>query len=533
MKTENANEDATVKDSETAELLPPTWHVKWNLLEAELAEAKRYEQELEEKLLQVNEGTHRVSFSNPGFSTTTQTFSDSQELASHVPKPRNADDGLFSRRASSVSANSDPNASASSGFLEQKELIANRGPSRTSFIDHSGLGSEGGSFNREPSSLQEAIVQEANAGHGARASERVIDGEDLRLSNTTVYAGVENLSSTHDHVEGGLMYLQSEPTLSMEPPSRTEISPQGNPVVEDTTRAISLVVDSAPQDFCVEVMESTLTVPLVTSNEKEDPQLVANPIDDDDEPAVAFLVNMTRRHQIIVFGAFVLAIIVATVSGVTARYTRPGGKPLTPSPTSSHEPSTSPSLFPSMSPSTSLFGFVAAHSFDSGNASSIQGTAQQKALAWLEKSGVSTFNYQLLQNYVLATLYYATFGNQWISTASYERQRFSGNIEGVDLSEDWLADSSTDVCKWFGVFCNNRGEITSLHLTRNHLIGSIPMELAILGPSLSKILHPSFFLRDISSNILVLAFVVSLDLSDNAVVGSVPSSFGNLSSLGM
>ncbi len=58
---------------------------------------------------------------------------------------------------------------------------------------------------------------------------------------------------------------------------------------------------------------------------------------------------------------------------------------------------------------------------------------------------------------------------------------------------------------------NQHGEITSLHLTRNHLIGSISKELSILGSSLGKKLrYPSIFLRDRSSNILVLAVVVSL-----------------------
>jgi hypothetical protein len=102
---------------------------------------------------------------------------------------------------------------------------------------------------------------------------------------------------------------------------------------------------------------------------------------------------------------------------------------------------------------------------------------------WLTASGFSrNFDYESLQYFVLATLYYSTFGNQWTSTEYFERQRLFAN--SADFSQDWL--NITGFCSWLGVLCNDEGAITSLQLRSNRLIGSIPAELAVLDQSLSK-----------------------------------------------
>ncbi len=221
-----------------------------------------------------------------------------------------------------------------------------------------------------------------------------------------------------------------------------------------------------------------------------------------DQPIVAHLVDEspplistigtvvdTKRHRIMTaLKAFFLAAIVAIVTSISVVYTRPDGKSVTPSPTSSLEPSASPSSIPSASPSTGMFGFLAAHSFDDGLALSTPGTAQRNAMDWLKMNVRPTFDYEFLQYYVLATLYYSTFGNQWTSTEYYQLQRLSANPDtSADFSKDWL--NNTSLCDWQGVLCNNLGEINSLQLSSNRLFGLIPSELAVLDRSLSKILR--------------------------------------------
>jgi Leucine-rich repeat (LRR) protein len=63
-------------------------------------------------------------------------------------------------------------------------------------------------------------------------------------------------------------------------------------------------------------------------------------------------------------------------------------------------------------------------------------------------------------------------------------------------------------CSWTGVSCDPNGDIASLQLIDNCLLGIVPAELAILAESL----------RD-------------LDLSNNDILGDMPSSLGKMSKL--
>ena len=231
--------------------------------------------------------------------------------------------------------------------------------------------------------------------------------------------------------------------------------------------------------------EASVEVPAMES----DQPLVASLVPESPPPpsTVATVIDTKRRNIMNGIKAFALAAIAAIITGIAVRYTRKNGKSVirTQSPTTSQEPSMSPSSFPSESPSTTLFGFLAAHSFDKGLALSTPGSAQQKAMDWLTKSGLSTFDYQGLQHYALATLYFSTFGNQWISTVYYQRQRLSANRDRADFSKDWL--NITGFCRWQGVLCNNEGAITSLQLRSNGLFGLIPAELAVLNQTLREL----------------------------------------------
>jgi hypothetical protein len=185
--------------------------------------------------------------------------------------------------------------------------------------------------------------------------------------------------------------------------------------------------------------------------------------------AVAVLVGLTRKDAPI----STIVIVPPTASPVPS---------LTPSDSPTPYPTTTPSVSPSTSPSTTLFGFLVANSFDDGVALSISGSSQQRAMEWWlnHKNAIydnalafnANANYLPLQYYSLVTLYYETFGDQWLTGTS-----------GVGA---WLSESAIWFCGWTGVTCNDQLEIVSLQLSGNRLFGSIPGEVAILDKSLSK-----------------------------------------------
>ena len=114
---------------------------------------------------------------------------------------------------------------------------------------------------------------------------------------------------------------------------------------------------------------------------------------------------------------------------------------------------------------------------------------------WLleEVSGLSEMNYYLLQTYALVTLYFETYGQQWISTVVSDEKRLElGSFvrKDSDYIGEWLNITSSvnpnAFCNWQGVLCNNIREIESLNLSSNRLYGSLPAELGMLHQSLSK-----------------------------------------------
>jgi hypothetical protein len=206
--------------------------------------------------------------------------------------------------------------------------------------------------------------------------------------------------------------------------------------------------------------------------------------------------NQQKRRKAMV-GSFCLASIIAAGSAIVYVKTRPGLLlPPSLSPTMSAVPSGKPSSIPSASPSTDLFGFLAVNSFDDGDALTKTDTPQYQAWKWLaenqlEINFLTDVNYGLLQIYSLVTMFYATFGSRWNSTVSFDViRRTNGDVDASRLVGEWLnLDSYINVngsCSWRGVYCNEQGEITSLQMSNDRLLGSLPAELAFLHPSLSK-----------------------------------------------
>ena len=116
--------------------------------------------------------------------------------------------------------------------------------------------------------------------------------------------------------------------------------------------------------------------------------------------------------------------------------------------------------------------------------------AAKAAFAWLlnENRSLNTLPGNFFRTrFSLAALYYATDGNQWATNSR------------------WL--SSLDVCKWFGVLCNQSGAVESLILSRNALSNSLPTELSLLTS------------------------LAELDLGMNTIGFSLPTEIGEMTSL--
>ncbi|KAI3833428.1 hypothetical protein MKX03_019923 [Papaver bracteatum] len=116
--------------------------------------------------------------------------------------------------------------------------------------------------------------------------------------------------------------------------------------------------------------------------------------------------------------------------------------------------------------------------------------------------------------------------------------------------------NTTSPCKWFGITCNNEGNITELiltnsnlqgtlqsfnfssfansvviYLSNNNLSGSIPSQIG----SLSKLTHFDLSMNKFSVHIpLEIGFLTNMNLSDlsqNHISGQIPTSICNLSNL--
>jgi hypothetical protein len=53
---------------------------------------------------------------------------------------------------------------------------------------------------------------------------------------------------------------------------------------------------------------------------------------------------------------------------------------------------------------------------------------------------------------------------------------------------NWLRDGS--FCDWHGVLCDDQGDVSALQLAGVGMMSTIPAEMAILNPSLSKSSRP-------------------------------------------
>ncbi|KAL7573013.1 hypothetical protein ACA910_007508 [Epithemia clementina (nom. ined.)] len=108
-----------------------------------------------------------------------------------------------------------------------------------------------------------------------------------------------------------------------------------------------------------------------------------------------------------------------------------------------------------------------------------------QALRFVEATSVGMSNAKIAQRYALAALYYATNAVATPYTA------YSLGTTDSSISFTWIQkwgyetlNDVNDECTWFGITCNENGEVTAIVLPNNSLTGTVPIELILLQNSL-------------------------------------------------
>jgi hypothetical protein len=128
-------------------------------------------------------------------------------------------------------------------------------------------------------------------------------------------------------------------------------------------------------------------------------------------------------------------------------------------------------------------------------------------------------NISPLERQALQDLYDSTDGPNWYNYNSYTRWDFSNPY--VNPCDEG----------WYGVTCSLDYHITSLYLSYRNLIGTIPSTIGQLSSLQYLFLSSNHLIGSIPSTIGQLSSLQALVLSYNQLTGVIPSTLGQLSSL--
>lgn len=132
---------------------------------------------------------------------------------------------------------------------------------------------------------------------------------------------------------------------------------------------------------------------------------------------------------------------------------------------------------------------------------------------------------QMLQRYTLATLYYATDGeNSWNSCGPP-----SGNTPCSNIMQRYL--SGGPECMWLGVTCSGAREIEIINIRDNGLAGAIPPEIGELSRLSTLSLSENSLNGTIPSKLTFLNRLNFLLLNGNDYTGQIPTVLGELPSV--
>jgi len=136
---------------------------------------------------------------------------------------------------------------------------------------------------------------------------------------------------------------------------------------------------------------------------------------------------------------------------------------------------------------------------------------------------VSLSDPTLIQRWGLAVLFYATGGRPAEGAGSADPSTWTS-------SEGWL--SISDECEWSFVQCNRDGKLENLVIRDNTLVGTIPLEIGVLGESLTTLaFNGNGLTGPLPSTIGLLSVLDRLNLEGNSLSGSLPSEMASMTSM--
>ncbi len=181
-------------------------------------------------------------------------------------------------------------------------------------------------------------------------------------------------------------------------------------------------------------------------------------------------------------------------------------------------------------------------------------SAQFAALLWLvreDPSHLDPDNAYLLQRYGLAVLWFSTTKNKYYHvSAEYttaEEHENGRELNGQDIDkwfqhESWL--SGLGICEWSGIKCyphedgsdnggnNYDGDVKAIYLRRNNLRGAFPSDIFRALPNIKMLdLSDNALAGTISEDIGQLSGLEYFNFTANNIAGSLPESIGDLSLL--
>jgi len=179
-------------------------------------------------------------------------------------------------------------------------------------------------------------------------------------------------------------------------------------------------------------------------------------------------------------------------------------------------------------------------------------SAQFVALLWLVREDpmhLHPDSANLLQRYGLVVLWFSTTKNKYYHvsgeyTTAENQNRRKLNEQDADKwfqHDSWLSERG--VCEWSGITCNPPddglehvgnydGDVTAIDLRRNNLRGAFPSEVFRALPFLKALdLSNNALAGTISKDIGQLSGLEYLNFTANNIAGSIPDSIGDLSNL--
>ncbi len=94
---------------------------------------------------------------------------------------------------------------------------------------------------------------------------------------------------------------------------------------------------------------------------------------------------------------------------------------------------------------------------------------------------------------------------------------------------NWLSEMPLE--EWHGVSTNANGRVTGLSLRSNNLVGSLPSSLGELSNLTNLDIHSNSLTGSIPTSLGNLTNLTNLDFYSNSLTGSIPTSLGNLTNL--